>query len=116
MIFSEAMSEELIVWPEKAIFFTQRLLSLSLLMLIQSVVAPCLMVDGTLRLWLALLLALKYTVAPESWMSPRSAVSWIRLITRGGERQVVSLEPLFFELHKITLVAGGGRERHFMDQ
>ena len=63
MIFSEAMSEELIVWPEKAIFFTQRLLSLSLLMLIQSVVAPCLMVDGTLRLWLALLLALKYTVA-----------------------------------------------------
>ena len=53
MIFSEAMSEELMVWPEKAIFLTQRLLSLSLLMLIQSVVAPSWMVDGTLMFAIA---------------------------------------------------------------
>lgn len=35
------------MWPEKAIFFTQRLLSLSLLMLIQPVVLPSLIPAGT---------------------------------------------------------------------
>jgi hypothetical protein len=47
------------VWPEKAIFFTQRLLSLSLLMLIQPVVLPSLIPAGTFSVWLAPRLALK---------------------------------------------------------
>ena len=41
------------MWPEKAIFFTQRLLSLSLLMLIQPVVLPSLIPAGTFSVWLA---------------------------------------------------------------
>ena len=51
------------MWPEKAIFFTQRLLSLSLLMLIQPVVLPSLIPAGTFSVWLAPRLALKQTVA-----------------------------------------------------
>lgn len=37
------------MWPEKAIFFTQRLLSLSLLMLIQPVVLPSLIPAGDVQ-------------------------------------------------------------------
>ena len=50
------------MWPEKAIFFTQRLLSLSLLMLIQPEVLPS-FIPATVyfkaSVWLAPRLALK---------------------------------------------------------
>ena len=45
------------MWPEKAIFFTQRLLSLSLLMLIQPEVLPSFIPAGTFSVWLALYIA-----------------------------------------------------------
>lgn len=52
------------MWPEKAIFFTQRLLSLSLLMLIQPVVLPSLIPAGTFSVWLAAAAGLKVDRRP----------------------------------------------------